>query len=65
MATLADLRQSFPFLRNIRVVNDEGDPLKGELGQLVSTLDWVRMVETPRMESWKPVCCKGCKVRNT
>ena len=30
MATLADLRQSFPFLSNIPVVNDEGDPLKGE-----------------------------------
>ena len=30
MATLADLRRSFPFLRNIPVVNDEGDPLKGE-----------------------------------
>ena len=30
MATLDDLRGSFPFLRNIRVVNDEGDPLKGE-----------------------------------
>ena len=32
MATLADLRQSFPFLSNISVVNDEGDPLKGEIG---------------------------------
>ena len=31
MATLADLRERFPFLRDIPVVNDEGDPLKGEL----------------------------------
>ena len=31
MATLADLRKRFPFLRDIPVVNDEGDPLKGEL----------------------------------
>ena len=30
MAALDDLRGSFPFLKNIRVVNDEGDPLKGE-----------------------------------
>ena len=38
MATLDELRQSFPFLRNIRVVNDEGDPLKGEqFGQFYST----------------------------
>ena len=31
MATLADLCERFPFLRDIPVVNDEGDPLKGEL----------------------------------
>ena len=38
MATIVDIRQSFPFLSNIRVVNDEGDPLKGEiLGQFDST----------------------------
>ena len=38
MATLDDLHGSFPFLRNIRVVNDEGDPLKGEqFGQFDST----------------------------
>ena len=37
MATLIDLRESFPFLRNIRVVNDEGDPMKGEIEQFDST----------------------------
>ena len=31
MATLADLRERFPFLKDIPVVNDEGDPLKGEI----------------------------------
>ena len=29
MATLNDLFNRFPFLRNIPVVNDEADPLKG------------------------------------
>ena len=37
MAALVDLRQSFPFLSSIPVVNDEGDPLKGDLGQFDST----------------------------
>ena len=31
MTTLADLRESFLFMKDIPVVNDEGDPLKGEL----------------------------------
>ena len=63
MATLADLRDRFPFLRNIRVVNDEGDPLKGEqFRQIDAQLLWMRLVETPRLESWKHLCCEGCKV---
>ena len=72
MATLADLHESFPFLRNVRVVNDEGDPLKGEqFGQFDSTSlgqaggsPKIGGLEASMLQGWQgDLSCKYVKVQ--